>query len=315
MLRRLKALTIRYENAWWDAVGRGYEEEVATGIVSGYRIARQVSGPRTARTALMSWVTWTQQFHESLKNGNIKRLNLGIFFKLSSPTAQRMYRFLDKRFYNNPELSMDLIEFACGHIGLTENDNVAILKRRLAPALAELEEIGFLAKAEPEERYQKVRAGVWRICVQRAECGVRSAELGKQIDDAVLESTDTPHAARRRGGAGARVLPPLGTRFGIGTGVARSRTGGGGFEVARRRASAGAVAAAGAGDTQGMAGLSLVQRRGAEVPARSAEVVAPYRTARDGARGSGTAAVSGSPGAGAAATGRAALRRPLERPG
>src|SRR3954451_8271059 len=46
VLRRLKSLTIRYENAWWDAVGRGYEEEVATGIISGYRIARQVSGPR-----------------------------------------------------------------------------------------------------------------------------------------------------------------------------------------------------------------------------------------------------------------------------
>ncbi|MFM7151536.1 MAG: replication initiator protein A, partial [Gemmataceae bacterium] len=30
VLRRLKALTIRYENAWWDVVGRAYEEEVAT---------------------------------------------------------------------------------------------------------------------------------------------------------------------------------------------------------------------------------------------------------------------------------------------
>src|SRR5947209_5744772 len=104
VLRRLKSLTIRYENAWWDIVGRGYEEEVATGIISAYRIARQVSGPRTAATALESWVTWTQAFHESLKNGNIKRLNLEVFFKLSSPTAQRMYRFLDKRFYNSPSL-------------------------------------------------------------------------------------------------------------------------------------------------------------------------------------------------------------------
>ena len=169
VLRRLKALNIRYENAWWDVAGRGYEEEVATGIISGYRIARQVSGPRTSSTALRSWVTWTQQFHESLKNGNIKRLNLDVFFKLSSPTAQRMYRFLDKRFYNNSEVSMDLIEFACGHIGLAENSNVAILKRRLAPAIAELEKIGFLAKADLEQRYQKVRAGSWRIVLKSAE--------------------------------------------------------------------------------------------------------------------------------------------------
>src|SRR5207302_2624021 len=99
----------------------------------------------------------------SLRNGNIKRLNLEVFFKLSSPTAQRMYRFLDKRFYNNPELALDLVELACGHVGLTESHNVAILKRRLAPALAELEGIGFLAPLGPDERYQKVRAGVWRV--------------------------------------------------------------------------------------------------------------------------------------------------------
>src|SRR5215475_12331788 len=59
VLRRLKSLTIRYENAWWDVVGRAYEEEVATGIISGYRIARQVSGPRRPGQELQSWVTWT----------------------------------------------------------------------------------------------------------------------------------------------------------------------------------------------------------------------------------------------------------------
>src|SRR5947208_2540070 len=57
VLRRLKSLTIRYENAWWDVVGRGYEEEVATGILSGYRLARQVSGPRKEGAPLSSWAT------------------------------------------------------------------------------------------------------------------------------------------------------------------------------------------------------------------------------------------------------------------
>jgi hypothetical protein len=166
VLRRLKSLTIRYDNAWWDAAGRGYEEEVATGIISGYRIARQVSGPRTPDKVPTSWVTWTQQFHTSLKNGNLKRLDLDVFFRLRTATAQRLYRFLDKRFYNHPEVALDLIELACGHIGLTEVDNVAILKRRLAPAIAELEEIGFLVPLPAEERFRKVKAGVWRVHFQ-----------------------------------------------------------------------------------------------------------------------------------------------------
>lgn len=168
VLRRLKSLTIRYENAWWDIVGRAYEEEVATGIISGYRIARQVSGPRRAGQPLLSWVTWTQSFHDSLKAGNLKRLNLEVFFKLQTPTAQRMYRFLDKRFYTTATLTMDLVEFACGHLGLTDAGNVAILKRRLAPALEELEKIGFLQPAAPEQRYQKVKVGQWRIVLEAA---------------------------------------------------------------------------------------------------------------------------------------------------
>src|SRR5437588_7168288 len=84
VLRRLKSLNIRYENAWWDAAGRGYEEELATGVISAYRIARQVSGPRTANSAPLSWATWTQQFHQSLVNGNITRLDLDLFFRLKT---------------------------------------------------------------------------------------------------------------------------------------------------------------------------------------------------------------------------------------
>lgn len=168
VLRRLKALTVRYENAWWDAMGRAYEEELATGIISSYRIGRQVSGPRKTGSELASWITWSPQFFESLKAGNLKRLDLETFFKLRTPTAQRMYRFLDKRFYNTPTLQLDLIEFACGHVGLTDAGNVALLKRRLAPGLEELEEIGFLAPAPREGRFQKVKAGQWRIVLQAA---------------------------------------------------------------------------------------------------------------------------------------------------
>jgi hypothetical protein len=179
VLRRLKALTIRYENAWWDAAGRGYEEELATGIVSGYRIARQVSGPRTAGTSLESWVSWSPQFHDSLRKGNLKRLDLDVFFRLSTPTAQRMYRFLDKRFYTSPVVAMDLVEFACGHIGLTESNNVAILKRRLSPAIAELEGISFIARADASERYRKVKPGVWRVEFKRAVASLADKTSGE----------------------------------------------------------------------------------------------------------------------------------------
>src|SRR5262249_7078365 len=166
VLRRLKSLVIRYENSWWDIAGRGYEAEVATGIISEYELGRQVSGRKKGGATPSCWVSWSPQFQKSLNNGNLKKLDLDRLFSLRLPTSQRMYRFLDKRFYppqSPPPFEMDLQDFACGHIGLTQVKNVAELKRRLAPAIAELEEIGFIAKAIPEERYQKVRPGVWRV--------------------------------------------------------------------------------------------------------------------------------------------------------
>ncbi len=166
VLRRLKALVIRYENSWWDIEGRGYEAEVATGIISEYELGRQVSGRRKGGAAPACWVCWTPRFQQSLASGNLKKLDLERLFALRLPTSQRMYRFLDKRFYpphQPPAVEMDLIDFACGHVGLSRVGNVAELKRRLAPAIAELESIGFIAKADPEERYQKVKPGVWRV--------------------------------------------------------------------------------------------------------------------------------------------------------
>ncbi len=166
VLRRLKALVIRYENSWWDIAGRGYEAEVATGILSEYELGRQVAGRRKGAAAPSCWVCWSPRFQQSLASGNLKKLDLERLFSLRLPTAQRMYRFLDKRFYpphQPPTVEMDLIDFACGHIGLTRVDNVAELKRRLAPAVQELEAIGFIEKTDPAERYQKVRPGVWRV--------------------------------------------------------------------------------------------------------------------------------------------------------
>src|SRR5262245_60666195 len=157
VLRRLKALVIRYENSWWDNAERQYEAEFATGIIDEYELARQVAGRKKGGTKPPNWVRWSPHFHQSLRNGNLKKLDLERLFALRLPTSQRMYRFLDKRFYPRhqpPAVELDLHEFAFGHIGLSRVANVAELKRRLAPAIAELESIGFIAKADARQRYE-----------------------------------------------------------------------------------------------------------------------------------------------------------------
>jgi hypothetical protein len=181
VLRRLKALTIIYENAWWDGSGRSFEEELATGIIGEYRLIRQNRGRTKSSELPPSWVQWTPRFHKNLKSGNLKALDLEKYFSLRLPTSKRMYRFLDKRFHNSDMLEMDLMDFACGHIGLTEVKNVAIIKQRLAPALRELEGIGFIEPTSPENRYKKIGRGIWRIVFSKKQSQLKSQQVPPKI--------------------------------------------------------------------------------------------------------------------------------------
>ena len=132
VLLRLKSLTILYENAWWDPSGRRYREELATGIIAEYRLVK-TKVRRKVDVEPPSYVHWTPNFFKSLASGNLKKLDLDRLFALELPTAQRMYRFLDKRFYSSPEWEIDLREFACGHLGVTASPNVAELKAAARP--------------------------------------------------------------------------------------------------------------------------------------------------------------------------------------
>ena len=100
---------------------------------------------------------------QSFQSGNLKQLDLEFYLKLRLPTTKRMYRFLDKRFYRRSRLDFDLRSLACEHIGLSRSYAPTELKRRLKPALEELEQLGFLEPLGPEERYSYVKRGCWRI--------------------------------------------------------------------------------------------------------------------------------------------------------
>jgi hypothetical protein len=82
-----------------------------------------------------------------------------------------MYRFLDKRFYRRIRLDFDLRTLACEHIGLSRSYAPTELKRRLKPALEELEQLGFLEVLSPDERYSYVKRGTWRIILIRGRRG------------------------------------------------------------------------------------------------------------------------------------------------
>jgi hypothetical protein len=184
-LHRWVGVTLRYDEAWWD-------NDIKTKVDASFHILESVVIlEQTVRAKLrargqqhlpFSTFTWNKLFFQSCQADNLKRLDLETYLSLQSAVSKQMYRFLDKRFYTRRDWTFDVREFAFGHIGLSRNYTAAKIKEKLQPAIEELEAIGFIEKADPDERYTKVGRGEWKITLKRLE------------ERAAIEQADTPPA-------------------------------------------------------------------------------------------------------------------------
>jgi hypothetical protein len=108
---------------------------------------------------------WNEKIFGSFQSGNLKALDLETYRQLHSPTARRIYRFLDKRFFQRAHWRFDLSHFSYNKIGLsrTAYKDVAQLKRQLKPAIEQLEAAQIIMPVPAKERFKKVARGVWEI--------------------------------------------------------------------------------------------------------------------------------------------------------
>ena len=182
-LHRWVGVVLVYENAWWDNQAKSWVDEQfhvldnvtlydrerwRTSVHPRPTAERQRQEPQNEKSPLpLSSFRWNEVIFRSFQSGNLKQLDLEFYLKLRLPTTKRMYRFLDKRFYRRTRLDFDLRTLACEHIGLSRSYAPTELKRRLKPALEELEQLGFLEPLPPEKRYAYVKRGCWRIIFLR----------------------------------------------------------------------------------------------------------------------------------------------------
>lgn len=165
-LKRWLGVTLDYEKAWWDKDAQSWVDESFHILdnVTLYDQERRLKKLRssTGEPALSSF-SWNEVVFRSFKSGYLKAIDLGVFRQLQYAAAKRMYRFLDKRFYHKSRWEFDLAEFSFEHIGLSRSYDTGQLKRRLQPAIAELESVGFIQPLAPQKRYVKIARGEWRI--------------------------------------------------------------------------------------------------------------------------------------------------------
>src|SRR4051812_12301417 len=181
---RWLGVSLHYHNAWWDKsqdrwTTLGFHIIESFALTGGSRTKGQSELP-------LCRFTWNEDVFKSFQAGYLKRLDLDFYLGLSLPTAKRIYRFLDKRFYHRPEWTFDLKEFALDHVGLSRGyEGNTQLSRKLLPAIRELEEKGFLVPMEPDQRFRKNSTRDWKVIFVR-QGGAEAAEVPsrKPGDDA-----------------------------------------------------------------------------------------------------------------------------------
>ncbi|MES2704976.1 MAG: replication initiator protein A [Verrucomicrobiota bacterium] len=164
-LNRWLGVSLYYDNAWRDkSTGQWVNQKFH--FLDNVWIFRpgqpQIDGP-----AGYSHIKWNEVIFRSFQSGNIKALDFQVWSSLTTAIAKRMYRFLDKRFYHRSKLTFHLEKFAFHKLGLPRSyGDMAQVKRRLTPAVEELEKAGFLKECPSSDRFTK-RLGVWEIHFER----------------------------------------------------------------------------------------------------------------------------------------------------
>lgn len=199
-INRWVGVTLYYDNAWRDKqTGKWVEAkfhfiEFAEFYKQGKETALAPDGA--------SIIKWNDLIFRNFREGNLKTLDFHLYRALESGIAKRLFRFLDKRFHYRKRLVFALEAFACDKIGLTRpikvgtsgktTVDVAQIKRRLLPAIKELEQNKFIVERDPDDRFTKDPAGVWQVhferYIERDEDAAEQQSLEIKVEDVgVLE--------------------------------------------------------------------------------------------------------------------------------
>jgi len=188
-LNRWTGVTLQYKRAWWSKEEQCWVNETfhvidAVTVYDRERIQRRRQMAKDSPDKALSSFVWNETVFNSFKSGYIKALDFDFFKSLDGAISKRMFRFLDKRFYHKPRWEFDLRTFACEHVGLSKNYSNSELKRKLVPAVKELEQRGFLVPLADAERFVQVRVGEWKAVFVKA--AKRITNLPSPTDDALV---------------------------------------------------------------------------------------------------------------------------------
>jgi hypothetical protein len=157
-IERWTSTTLRYDNSWWDAETKQWCDVLFHVIETAV-----IGKPQARGKGGIVMIQWNTVAFKSFESGYLKNINLPFYQSLDSAASKRLYRFLDKHFYQRHRLEYDLAELAFEKVGLSRDYEAWKVKQKLQPAISELEDRGYLERLSPAERFLKAGRGKWRI--------------------------------------------------------------------------------------------------------------------------------------------------------
>ena len=198
-----------FHSSWWSKDRDRFEQVRGFSLVDDVTLNSHRGRGSSQIELPLSSVVFGRRYHESLRAGNIRRINLAEYFTLRIPAARQLYRILGKRFYHRRAVEFDLRTLAQEHVGLSRNYKMpSKIKEKLAPAIEELESIGFIEESAAGGRYAKTphTRSDWTVRFRRGTTAeIEERPLAGSVSDRpalrrlIKKLTDrgvSPHAAR-----------------------------------------------------------------------------------------------------------------------
>ena len=155
-------MNVKWHNAWRDYTKKTSWGDKRIVLIQAFELKKRENADSS------SYITWADHLFESFQAGNLKGLDFGLYRALRDSIAKRMFRFLDKRFYNREMLTFDLATFAYEKIGMKRTYALNNVKQKFKPAIEELVAVGFLKPLPDKQRYRKRKAGEWDVVFIKA---------------------------------------------------------------------------------------------------------------------------------------------------
>lgn len=146
-LDRLAGVRILAKNSFWDNARKSYTS-LNFGLIDDYLIADQpAGGSKHGQLPIpFTHVSFNDKFFQSMRVGNMKRLDMKLYNSLPSAISKRLYRYLDKRRYRANVFDIELNNLASVNLGLDLGVRryASQIKQHLDTAHRQLQERGFL---------------------------------------------------------------------------------------------------------------------------------------------------------------------------